>query len=275
VPATLLVFPQWQGGGCVPGLREAALALAPRVAGTRHRLDVEVAPIHPLEAEQGIQGRAELLRQLADARARLDSRRPERVFAVGGDCGIEVAVLSYLNAQGHGSLAVVWLDAHGDLNTPQSSPSGHFHGMPLRVLLGDGDPAFTALVDQPLLPAQVVLAGTRALDPPEGEVVKARGFRVISSEALAEDPSSLVRWIRSTGLSGAYVHLDLDVCDPREVPDVACPTPGGPSVGALVRVLRAVSTEVEIVGASLTEATFTGPSIPARLEPLLEWFRDA
>ncbi len=275
MPATLLVFPQWQGGGCVPGLREAALALAPRAAGTRRRLEVEVASLHPLASEQGIQGRAELLRQLADARARLDAQRPERVFAVGGDCGIEVAVLSYLHARSQGSLAVVWLDAHGDLNTPESSPSGHFHGMPLRVLLGEGDPAFTALVDRPLLPAQVVLAGTRSLDAPEQEVVAARGLAVISSEVLAGQPSSLGRWIRSTGLARAYVHLDLDVCDPREVPDVVCPTPGGLSVGALVRVLRALSAEVEIVGASLTEATFAGPSVPPPLEPLLDWFRDA
>ena len=275
MPATLLVFPQWQGGGYVPGLREAALALAPRAAGTRRRLEVEVASLHPLETERGIHGRAELLRQLADARARLDAQRPERVFAVGGDCGIEVAVLSYLPARSQGSLAVVWLDAHGDLHTPESSPSGHFHGMPLRVLLGEGDPAFTAFVDRPLTPAQVMLAGTRSLDAPEQEVVGARGLRVIPSEILAEHPSSLVEWIRSTGLGRAYVHLDLDVCDPREVPDVACPTPGGLSVGSLVRVLRAISTEVEIVGASLTEATFAGPSIPSVLEPLLKWFQNA
>jgi len=268
----LLVFPQWQGAGPVPALRESALALAASVAGDRRRREVEVPPAHPLAPEQGTHGRGELLAQLGAARAILEEERADRIFAVGGDCGIEVAVVAHLAARYAGELAVIWLDAHPDLNTPESSPSGHFHGMPLRVLMGEGDPAFTALVERPLRPSQLVLAGTRSLDPPERVLIKSRRIRTLSTESLREGPGELLRWVRETGHGRAYVHIDLDVCDPREVPTVACPTPGGLSVSTLVALLRTVGREVSLVGAGMTEAMFEGASVPPALGPILEWF---
>src|SRR5262245_20023459 len=117
----LLVFPQWQGAGQVPGLRESALAIAAAVSPGRLRREVEVPRVHELTQEHGIHARKELLEQLAAARTMLGGAR--RVFAVGGDCGIEVAVVSHLVARHDGELTLIWLDAHPDLNTPGSSPS--------------------------------------------------------------------------------------------------------------------------------------------------------
>ena len=267
------MFPQWQGAGEVPGLRESALALAAAVTGGRRRHEVEVPPGHPLVLEGGIHGRGELLAQLGAARSILEEERADRVLAVGGDCGIEVAVVSHLAARHGGELAVVWLDAHPDLNTPESSPSGHFHGMPLRVLMGEGDPAFTSLARPQVRAEQLVLAGMRAPDPPERAFAEQRGIPTLSPGSLVEGPTELLRWLRGTGLGSVYVHLDLDVCDPREVPTVACPTPGGVPVAALVGALEAISGEVEVVGAGITEALLEGTSIPFELQPILDWFR--
>jgi arginase len=270
----LLVFPQWQGAGDLPALRDSALALASRAFGTRRRVEVPVAPAHRLSRERGIEGRWELLAQLREARDLLEAHGPARILAVGGDCGIETPLIAHLNARWEGRLAVLWLDAHPDLNTPGTSPSGHFHGMPLRVLLGEGDPEFTALVPRPLLPEQIVLAGTRSFDPPEQELAGRRGLRRISPGRLEEDLPEIVRWIRETGAGRVHVHLDLDVCEPEELPTVACPTPGGVPVDALVRVLEAISGEVEVVGAAITEALFGEAPFPRALEPVLRWFRD-
>jgi arginase len=267
------VFPQWQGAGEVPGLRESALAIAAAVGGDRRRREVTVPPGHPLDLEGGIHGRGELLAQLVAARSILEAERPGRIFAVGGDCGIEVAVVSHLTARYGGELALIWLDAHPDLNTPESSPSGHFHGMPLRVLMGEGDPAFTALVEPPVRAEQLVLAGMRAPDPPERAFAQQRGIPTISPRSLVADPTELLRWVCETGLGRVYVHLDLDVCDPREVPTVACPTAGGVPIAALVGALKAISGEVEVVGAGITEALLEGASVPFEIQPLLDWFR--
>ena len=269
-PDLLLVFPQWQGAGPLPRLRESALALAQAFPTNRRRVEVPVEAAHPLSREHGIEGRDELLVQLAAARRLLDADRPCRVFAVGGDCGIEISVVSYLNALYAASLAVIWLDAHPDLNTPESSPSGHLHGMPLRVLLGEGDPGFTALVERPLRPDQILLAGTRAPDPPEQELIGARRIRSLSTESLLESPDELLRWVRESGARRTYLHLDLDVCDPREVSTVACPTPGGVPVSTVVELLRALGSETMLVGAGVTEAMFEGASVPAALQPILD-----
>ena len=274
-PALLLAFPQWQGAGDLPRLRDSALAIASALSGSRRRVDVPIPHEHRLSRERGIEGRSELLVQLTRARDALDAERPARILAVGGDCGIEVPLISYLNASSDGGLAVLWLDAHPDLNTPESSPSGHFHGMPLRVLLGEGDPAFTALVSRPLRPEQVVLVGTRSFDPPEQELVQRRRVRLFSPGALPERNSEIVRSIQDAGGGRVYVHLDLDVCEPREVPTVACPAPDGVTVSTLLRLLDALAREVDVVGVGLTEALFAGPSVPSEIRPLLDWLRRA
>jgi hypothetical protein len=124
---------------------------------------------------------------------------PERPLVLGGCCCAHVGAVREL-ARRHGRLGVVWLDAHGDLNTPESSPSGNQWGMPLRMLLDGGD------VD----PGDVVLLGARNLDPPEVELIEELGI----PRELGELPDRI------------YVALDCDVVDPGEL-DVFMPEPGG------------------------------------------------
>ena len=135
--------------------------------------------------------------------------------------------------------------------------------------MGEGDPAFTALAERPVQAEHLVLAGMRAPDPPERAFVEERRIRSISPGSLIEGPAEL---LRGTGLRRAYLHLDLDVCDPREVPTVACPTPGGVPVSALVRTLEAISSEVEVVGAGITEALLEGRSMSFELQPIFDWY---
>lgn len=87
----------------------------------------------------GTLGYKEVLKQLKNACTLIDGVKPDTIFTVGGDCGVELLSVSYLNKRYNGALAVIWFDAHGDLNTPASSPIKKFHGMPLRALLGEGD----------------------------------------------------------------------------------------------------------------------------------------
>ena len=112
----------------------------------------------------GLQSIAARARHTLDA---ISARRPQRIFTIGGTCGGELAPVAYLNAHYRGDLAVVWLDAHADLNTPESSPSGRFHGMVLRTLLGAGPESLVSLVSRRLAPQQIVLAGVRDFDRDE------------------------------------------------------------------------------------------------------------
>jgi arginase len=140
-------------------------------------------------------------------------------------------------------LSVVWFDAHGDLNTPESSPSGNQWGMPLRMLLDSG------AVDA----ADVALVGARNLDPPEEEFIRASGLHT------GED--GIARALDGAGCT--YVALDVDVLEPSEL-SVFMPEPGGPSRQEVERLLGSVAGQTKVLGAGFSGLTFE----PSNIGPL-------
>lgn len=178
---------------------------------------------------------------------------------IGGDCGVEFAPIRRavrVAAAAGRRLAVLWLDAHPDLNTPESSPSGAFHGMVLRALLGGapGDLECGAVLD----PAQIVLGGVRALDDAEADHVTEAGIVLLGPDRLVT-PEAVLAALRASGADDVYLHVDLDVLDPGEFTGVAFPEPFGVTVAALTGVLRAVRAEFGFAGAGITEFA---PSTP-------------
>jgi arginase len=255
---TSLFFPDWQSAGTTKA-HAGAVALRQAFSGREPFLEVPVATSDPValatEAppHQAIAGRAGVIDGLRRAVAALEIAAPARVFSILGTCGGELAPVSDLNARYQGDVAVVWLDAHGDLNTPQRSPSKRFHGMILRTLLGEGDPELTALVARPLEAAQVVLAGTRDLDSPEREFIAARRLTMVPPMSMKAGPDVLRAAVRATGRRRVYVHLDLDVIDPAEFPNVIVPAPGGVSIAAVEHAIQALTSSFDCVGFSVVE----------------------
>jgi arginase len=172
------------------------------------------------------------------------------VVTVGGDCGVELEPVAAARKRFGDRLVVVWFDAHGDLNTPESSPSGAFHGMVLRALTGEGPEGLVA--GEPLGPQQVVLAGVRDLDPTELAFVEASGVRWVREA----DPGALVEAVADAGFSGqeaVYVHVDFDVLDPLIFGSVGCPTPGGLRPDELLALVSGIAERFEVVGLGLME----------------------
>jgi arginase len=174
---------------------------------------------------------------LAEQTAAIVAALPARPLLLGGCCCAHVGAVRGLSAR-HGRLAVVWIDAHGDLNTPESSPSGNAWGMPLRQLLDEGD----------VLPGDVALVGARNLDPPEAAFVREQGIDDDVERALAD-------------CDGLYVALDLDVLAPGELP-VLMPEPGGPTLPELERTLRELAAARAPAGVGLTGLRGTAPPGP-------------
>jgi arginase len=152
---------------------------------------------------------------------------PERPLVLGGCCCAHVGAVSGLVRRG-GRVGVVWIDAHGDLNRPESSPSGNEWGMALRMLL---DARVVA-------PEDLAHVGARNLDPPEVEFMAETGIDDSLERALA-------------GVDAVYVALDLDVLDPAEA-DVFFPEPGGPRVEEIEAVLAAVVARAPLAGMGVT-----------------------
>jgi hypothetical protein len=158
---------------------------------------------------------------------------PERPLVLGGCCCSHVGAVREL-ARRHGRVAVVWIDAHGDLNTPETSPSGNAWGMPLRMLIDAGD------VDV----RDVALLGARNLDPPEAEFIREHAIR----NEVGDLPEHV------------YVALDCDVVEPEEM-DVFMPEPGGMTPADLEALLATIPRPAG--------AGFTGALASARNEPIL------
>lgn len=182
---------------------------------------------------------------------------------------MEVASVSHM-ASIHPELHVVWIDAHADLNTPESSPSGHAHGMPLRALFGDGHPDLVPSTT--LSPQRCALLGTRSMDPPEQAFIAAHELPVINPEQLQNEPDLLeellVRWLPDG--APLYVHLDLDVLDPSVWPAVAVPEPGGLGIATLVAVINSLRARGNLVGVGITEYVPGVDHDPSTLWPVLD-----
>jgi len=150
-----------------------------------------------------------------------------RPIVAGGCCCSHVGAATGVSRRVE-RLGLVWLDAHGDLNTPETSPSGNEWGMPFRMLLDAGV----------VVPEDAALVGARNLDPPEVEFMTAHGIDESLDRALA-------------GVEAAYVALDFDVLDPDEA-DVFFPEPDGMSVSEVEALLGDVGGRTTIAGIGVT-----------------------
>ncbi|MEM6518855.1 MAG: arginase family protein [Cyanobacteria bacterium P01_C01_bin.70] len=248
-----LFFPQWQGASRIE-LYKGAQLLYKFLSDEFDFIQVPVSSTYSLASDKNILGYFQILNQFLAANRILHSENPAKIFTLGGDCGIEIAPISFLNKRYDSSLSIIWLDAHGDLNTPISSPSHHFHGMPLRLLLGEGDRTILSHRFSSLSASQIFLVGLRELDSPEQEFIRHNRLAVFPPREInSGNYERLISRLEKVGSNKLYVHLDLDVISPQEFPYVACPSPGGVRLDRLQNLLIRLSKRFDIVGFSILE----------------------
>jgi arginase len=168
---------------------------------------------------------------LTEQNLALAASLPERPIVLGGCCCAHVGAVEGL-ATRYDRLAVVWFDAHGDLNTPETSPSGNPWGMPLRMLLDSGTVA----------PQDTALVGARNLDPPEKEFIAAVGLRCGHNEVDGA----------LEGVDAVYVAFDCDVLDPEDEIRSHFPEPGGLTIDESSKILARIAEVKPVAGAGLS-----------------------
>ena len=165
-------------------------------------------------------------------------------LALLGECTLAPAVVAAMR-DANPDLVLVWIDAHGDLNTPETTPSGFLGGMPFAILLGwCHDPLRRAAGLEPPLPEErAALVGARDLDPGERAAIEASGLVTARDvgAALAGLPADVP----------IHVHLDGDVLDPDEAPGVDFPAPGGWTAGRLRDELAVLADTGRVAGISV------------------------
>jgi arginase len=221
-----------------------------RVAGLQSRLkqlghqveDIGNVAVKQAEEQHYGEKRAKYLNEIAETCRGLAEitenalREGFLPLVLGGDHSIAIGSLSgvsdFFRKQSK-KVGYVWLDAHGDMNTPDSSPSGNVHGMPLATLIGYGAPELVGLLGyQPKVePRNVVLVGVRDLDAKERRLVKDSGvhaftMRDVDERGLREVMSEALHFA-SDDTEGIAVSLDMDFVDPSDAPGVGTPVRGG------------------------------------------------
>ena len=182
---------------------------------------------------------------LADQTLVIAAELPDRPLVLGGCCSSHIGALEGLAAR-HDDIALVWLDAHGDLNTPETSPSGNAWGMPLRAIVDAGT----------VRPENVALVGARSLDPPEEEFIAESG--------LQTGPDAVERALEEC--SCVYVALDVDSLDPSEISPFM-PEPDGLRLGEVEELFGDLRERSTVVGAGLTGLAPDPANVP-KLERL-------
>jgi len=181
---------------------------------------------------------------------------------LGGDHSIAVGttagVASYMHKRSK-RVGMIWLDAHGDMNTPESSPSGNVHGMPLASIMGYGPPELTELAGiKPMVePRNVALVGIRDLDARERRLVKESGVRIftmrdIDERGMREVMTEALR-VAGEDTAGVSVSLDMDFVDPSDAPGVGTPVRGGVTYREAHLALEMIADSRAMVSFELVE----------------------
>ena len=221
-----------------------------RVAGLQARLkqlghqveDIGNIPVKQPEEMPVGEKRAKYLAEIAETckdLAEIVQKCLEEDFVplvLGGDHSIAAGAVSGVAAhfrKEKKQIGYIWLDAHGDMNTPESSPSGNVHGMPLAAVMGYGAPELVDLLGfKPKVePQNIVLVGVRDLDLQERRLVKKSGVRVftmrdIDERGMREVMADALKYA-TDDTDGISVSLDMDFVDPSDAPGVGTPVRGG------------------------------------------------
>ena len=179
-------------------------------------------------------------------------------LVLGGDHSLSIG--SIHGAAKQKRLGVIWVDAHADFNTHETTPSGNIHGMPLAALCGLGDPRLVCLWDEtpPVIDSKrVAVIGARDLDPGEKRNLREAGVMVQSMEQIDRIGMStaIEKAVErvSRDVDGIYLSLDMDALDPRHAPGVGTPVPGGLTFREAHLACEAIAETGKLIGMDIVE----------------------
>jgi arginase len=249
------------------GIRIANLEARVRELGVEFEDRGNVAVDQP-ESLAPTDPKARFLSEIAgsceELRDRVGAALEEECFplVVGGDhsiaCGTVAGMSRHYHARGE-KIGLIWFDAHADMNTPETTPSGNIHGMPLAACLGLGPGALVELAGTvPMVaPSNAVLVGVRSVDEEERRLVKEIGLKVFTMREIdmlgIHEVMKRAIAIASEGTAGFHLSFDLDGTDPSVAPGVGTPVSGGTTLRESHLVMEHVAASGKLIGLEMTE----------------------
>ena len=261
-----LIYPQWQGGiinTFFPDLPPSDADrgyylgahllnfLAPK--NTHKTIEVPISlEMDDRQPEQGIASRASILCQTQAALDLLNQNNPKKIVTLGGDCSVSVVPFTYLAAKYPHDVAIIWIDAHPDINLPYDSYTG-YHAMALSACLGKGDEEIIKLLPATVPASKTLLVGLRSWDKGMKERQKDWGIKGLAPYMTAQNSHEVINWIKTTDAKKVLIHFDLDVLDPQELRAGVGHDPNGMKIHEVVRLINDINITFDIVGLTVAE----------------------
>jgi arginase len=248
-------------------LRIAGLGAALRRMGYDVALEEDI-PAPAMETRRSEDKHARYKPQILDVCTRLATRVKEVVDAgdfplvLGGDHSIAMGTVAGTAAHYHEKeqpIGLIWFDAHGDMNVPESSPSGNIHGMPLAHLLGKGDDDLKNILGfhPKVKPENVALIGIRAIDAGERKIIRDSGIHAFTMREIDEHGMAAVARraleVVNDGTAGFHVSFDVDGCDPTVIPGSGTLVPGGVSFREAHLLMEYVADSSRLLSLEIVE----------------------
>ena len=229
-------------------------------AGQRYAIPgIEWGPIvEPTPHVEGFDGVASFSADLADTVAKV-LRPGERVAVIGGDHSCAIGTWNGVARSVAAPVGLIWIDAHMDAHTPETTPSGYVHGMPVATLLGHGAPALVHLSPQGYViePKHLVLVGVRSYEPPEKTLLQRLGVTVFTDDDVDrigfDNVMRQAQQIVTAGTAAYGISLDLDGLDLHDAPGVGSPVVGGIAAGRLLMALAQFARDPRLVAMEIVE----------------------
>lgn len=278
-----LLYPQWQGGeisNFIPELSATDAArgyylgahllnyLAPQ-NNKQKTIEVPVSlDMETHKAENGVIGYQAILLQSKAALDILRIEDPDRIITLGGECSVSVVPFTYLAEKYLNDVAIVWIDAHPDLNLPYSSYAG-YHAMALAMCLGKGDKQLLDIMPAKIDASKSLILGLRAWDNTNAskEHQASLGVKSLMPAEVANDSEKVLRWLKESGVSKVLIHFDLDALDPAELIAAVGTDPDGLKIETVVRIVNEISKQYDVVGMTIAEHM---PRVAIKIKNMLE-----
>ena len=261
-----LIYPQWQGGMVdhwMPDIpaEDASRGyylgaqllnfLAPE--SSQETIEIPVSlDINDRQTDKGVSARRVILKHTKAALEKLRETNPEKIVTLGGECSVSVVPFTFLAGKYPDDVAIVWIDAHPDVNLPYDNYKG-YHAMALTACLGMGDEEIIRTLPGRYDASRALIVGVRSWDDGMKERQKELGIKGLSPEEVAEDSSAILEWLKSTGVSKVVIHFDLDVLDPAEIIAGVGVEPDGMKINEAVRVINDIASEYDLIGLTVAE----------------------
>jgi arginase len=182
---------------------------------------------------------------------------------LGGDHSMSIGSIAGIAAhckEQNKRLGVLWIDAHADMNTPETTPSGNIHGMPLATCLGIGDESLTNIFEfAPKIPSdRIVLIGLRSVDPGERTLIKEKGIKAysmleIDRQSIAKVIEETIIYFKAKKIDHLHISFDLDSVDPSIATGVGTPVPGGLSFREVHLIMETIAEQMEVSSFEIAE----------------------